>query len=347
MIDAPSVKGFQPGTFAAQARLEAPVLDVRDLQVQYPTREGIVTALDGLSMQVKAGEIVGLVGESGCGKSTAALSFMRLLPKPGRIAAGSITLDGRDILKLSEREMRGLRGPSVAMIFQDALTALDPTMPVGKQIAEPLRLHKGLSGGAARARAIELLGQVGIPDPERRFGQYSHEFSGGMRQRAMIAVALSCGPRLLIADEPTTALDVTVQRQILRLIRELRDTSGAAVVYITHDVGVVAELCARVIVMYAGRAVETGPTQRVFTAPAHPYTAGLLGSTLELTGDRSLPLNAIPGLPPELIDLPAGCAFAPRCPLAVRQCQEARPALEAAGDGHAVDHQVACWLREA
>jgi oligopeptide/dipeptide ABC transporter ATP-binding protein len=233
------------------------------------------------------------------------------------------------------------------MIFQDALTALDPTMPVGKQIAEPLQLHKGLSGGAARARAIELLGQVGIPDPDRRFGQYSHEFSGGMRQRAMIAVALSCGPRLLLADEPTTALDVTVQRQILRLIRELRDTSGAAVVYITHDVGVVAELCARVIVMYAGRVVETGPTQQVFTAPAHPYTAGLLGSTLELTGDRSLPLNAIPGLPPELIDLPAGCAFAPRCPHVLPRCREERPALGAAGAGAGPEQLAACWLREA
>jgi oligopeptide/dipeptide ABC transporter ATP-binding protein len=345
MIDAPSVKGFQGGTFAAQAQFETPVLDARDLQVQYPTRDGTVTALDGLSLQVRAGEIVGLVGESGCGKSTAALSFMRLLPKPGRITAGNILLDGQEILKLSEREMRGLRGPSVAMIFQDALTALDPTMPVGKQIAEPLQLHKGLSAGAARARAIELLGQVGIPDPDRRFGQYSHEFSGGMRQRAMIAVALSCGPRLLIADEPTTALDVTVQRQILRLIRELRDTSGAAVVYITHDVGVVAELCARVIVMYAGRVVETGPTQQVFTAPAHPYTAGLLGSTLELTGDRSLPLNAIPGLPPELINLPPGCAFAPRCPRVLSRCREERPALETVRAG-ATEHESACWLRE-
>ncbi len=321
-----------------------PVLDVRGLQVRFPTRDGIVTALDGLSLQVLPGEIVGLVGESGCGKSTAALSFMRLLPKPGRVTAGEIVLDGRDILKLSDREMRGLRGPSVAMIFQDALTALDPTMPVGKQIAEPLQLHRGLSAAAARARAIELFGQVGIPDPDRRYGQYAHEFSGGMRQRAMIAVALSCGPRLLLADEPTTALDVTVQRQILSLIRQLRDTLGAAVILITHDVGVVAELCARVIVMYAGREVETGPTEKVFTRPCHPYTAGLLGSTLELTGDRSLPLNAIPGLPPELIDLPAGCAFAPRCPRVIPRCREQAPDLETI----AAHHQVSCWRwREA
>ncbi len=327
-----------PSGEECSARL-LPVIDVRNLQVRFPTRDGVVTALDGLSMQVMPGEIVGLVGESGCGKSTAALSFMRLIPQPGRITAGEIVLDGQDILKLSDREMRALRGPSVAMIFQDALTALDPTMPVGKQIAEPLQLHKGLAAAAARARAIELFGQVGIPDPERRFGQYSHQFSGGMRQRVMIAVALSCGPRLLLADEPTTALDVTVQRQILRLIRQLRDTLNAGVVFITHDVGVVAELCTRVIVMYAGRAVEAGPTQAVFTHPTHPYTAGLLSSTLELTGDRSLPLYAIPGLPPELIDLPAGCAFAPRCPRADPECWNAAPILEPSGP----QQSVACW----
>lgn len=344
MIVAEASRGPGPKIELPPAAHAQPVLEVRDLQVRYPTRDGLVTALDGLTLQVKPGEIVGLVGESGCGKSTAALSFMRLIPRPGRITGGEIVLDGQDILKLSDKQMRGLRGPSVAMIFQDALTALDPTMPVGKQIAEPLQLHKGLTAAAARARAIELFGQVGIPDPERRFGQYSHEFSGGMRQRAMIAVALSCGPRLLLADEPTTALDVTVQRQILSLIRQLRDTLGAAVILITHDVGVVAELCARVIVMYAGREVETGPTEKVFTSPCHPYTAGLLGSTLELTGDRSLPLNAIAGLPPELIDLPAGCAFAPRCPRVAAHCREEAPALETIG----ANHQVSCWRwREA
>ncbi len=339
MIQPKPRQALQADSYAWQAAQARPVLDVCELQVRYPTRDGLVTALDGLTLRVMQGEIVGLVGESGCGKSTAALSFMRLIPRPGRITGGEIVLDGQDILKLSEKEMRGLRGPSVAMIFQDALTALDPTMPVGKQIAEPLQIHKGLSGAAARARAIELFGQVGIPDPEKRFDQYSHEFSGGMRQRAMIAVALSCGPRLLLADEPTTALDVTVQRQILSLIRQLRDQMGAAVILITHDVGVVAELCARVIVMYAGRAVETGPTEAVFTHPTHPYTAGLLGSTLELTGDRSLPLNAIPGLPPELIDLPAGCAFAPRCAVAGAECRTAAPVLEPSGP----QQNVACW----
>jgi oligopeptide transport system ATP-binding protein len=317
----------------------AVVLDVRDLQVSFPTREGAVTALDGLSMQVSPGEIIGLVGESGCGKSTAALSFLRLVPKPGKITAGQILLDGQDILKLSPSAMRRLRGPSVAMIFQDALTALDPRMPVGRQIMEPLQIHQALSAQAAKARAIALLASVGIPAPEKRFSQYSHEFSGGMRQRAMIALALSCSPRLLLADEPTTALDVTVQRQIMSLIKRLRDETGAAIILITHDVGVVAEMCDQVIVMYAGRAAETGPTRTVFTRPAHPYTLGLLSSTLELTRDRSRPLNAIPGLPPELIHLPAGCVFAPRCPRAGEVCQNARPTLEAVEPGH----QVSCW----
>jgi oligopeptide transport system ATP-binding protein len=317
----------------------ASTLDVRNLQVCFPTREGIVKALDGLTMQVAPGEIIGLVGESGCGKSTAALSFMRLLPKPGKITAGEIRIQGMDILKLSPTAMRSLRGPTVAMIFQDALTALDPRMPVGKQILEPLQIHQHLPARAAKARAIELLANVGIPSPEKRFSQYSYEFSGGMRQRVMIALAISCNPRLLLADEPTTALDVTVQRQILSLITRMSSETGAAVLLITHDVGIVAEMCSQVVVMYAGSAVEIGPTQTVFTAPAHPYTIGLLGSTLELTRNRSLPLNAIPGLPPELIHLPHGCVFAPRCPRAAAICQEARPVIESID----ANRQVACW----
>ena len=319
--------------------LAGPVLEVRGLQVAFPTRDGVVTALDGLSMQAAPGEIIGLVGESGCGKSTAALSFMRLIPKPGKITAGEIRIEDQNILTLSDAAMRSLRGPSVAMIFQDALTALDPRMPVGKQICEPLQLHQRLSARAAKARAIELLASVGIPSPERRFSQYPHEFSGGMRQRAMIALAISCNPRLLLADEPTTALDVTVQRQILSLIARMRDETGAAIILITHDVGVVAELCDQVIVMYAGRVVESGPTRKVFTSPTHPYTSGLLSSTLELTKDRSLPLTAIPGLPPELIHLPPGCAFAPRCSRADSVCSQTRPELVAVAPGH----QVACW----
>jgi oligopeptide transport system ATP-binding protein len=314
-------------------------LEVRGLQVAFPTRDGVVTALDGLSMQAAPGEIIGLVGESGCGKSTAALSFMRLIPKPGKITAGEILIEGQNILTLSDAAMRRLRGPSVAMIFQDALTALDPRMPVGKQICEPLQLHQRLPARAAKARAIELLASVGIPSPERRFSQYPHEFSGGMRQRAMIALAISCNPRLLLADEPTTALDVTVQRQILSLIARMRDETGAAIILITHDVGVVAELCDQVIVMYAGRAVESGPTRKVFTSPTHPYTIGLLSSTLELARDRNLPLTAIPGLPPELMHLPPGCAFAPRCGRANGLCSQSRPELEAVTPGH----QVACW----
>ena len=329
-----------PMQMDSSIKADAPVvLDVHDLQVCFPTREGIVTALDGLSMQVSPGEIIGLVGESGCGKSTAALSFMRLVPKPGKITAGQILIEGQDILKLGPSEMRTLRGPSVAMIFQDALTALDPRMPVGRQIMEPLQIHQHLSSRAARARAIELLASVGIPAPEKRFSQFSHEFSGGMRQRAMIALALSCSPRLLLADEPTTALDVTVQRQIMSLIKRMRDETDAAIILITHDVGVVAEMCDQVIVMYAGSAVETGPTRTVFTRPTHPYTIGLLSSTLELTRDRSLPLNAIPGLPPELIHLPSGCVFAPRCPRVGDACREARPVLEPVESGH----QVSCW----
>jgi oligopeptide transport system ATP-binding protein len=315
------------------------VLDVRGLQVAFPTRDGVVTALDGLSMQAAPGEIIGLVGESGCGKSTAALSFMRLIPKPGKITAGEIRIEDQDILTLNAAAMRSLRGPSVAMIFQDALTALDPRMPVGKQICEPLQLHQRLPARAAKARAIELLASVGIPSPERRFSQYPHEFSGGMRQRAMIALAISCNPRLLLADEPTTALDVTVQRQILSLIARMRDETGAAIILITHDVGVVAEMCDQVIVMYAGRVVESGPTRKVFTSPTHPYTRGLLSSTLELARDRSLPLTAIPGLPPELIHLPPGCAFAPRCSRADSMCSQTRPELVAVAPGH----QVACW----
>ena len=318
--------------------LTPPVLQVRDLHVAFPTQDGVVQAVAGLTLDIAPGEIVGLVGESGCGKSTAALTLMGLLQKPGRITGGEILLDGRNIVPLAEREMRMLRGPKVAMIFQDALAALDPRMRVGRQITEPLEIHMRLSGKAARQRAIELLAAVGIPSPAERIDQYPHEFSGGMRQRAMIAVALACNPRLLIADEPTTALDVIIQRQILDLILRLRDETGAGVLMITHDVGVVAELCDRVVVMYAGRAVETGATQQVFTRAAHPYTSGLLGSTLDLESDRDQPLRAIPGLPPDLIHLPPGCVFAPRCPRVSDQCR-LQPALEFVD----TDHATACW----
>lgn len=315
------------------------VLQVKRLQVQFKTRDGIVYAVQDLSFHVSPGEIVGLVGESGCGKSTAALALMRLVPKPGRIVGGRILLNDRDILKLSESEMRSLRGHEVAMVFQDALTALDPRMTVGRQIMEPLQIHLNLSPKGARERATELLAQVGIPSPATRLDQFPHEFSGGMRQRVMIALALSCGPSLLIADEPTTALDVTTQNQILNLLVKLKDETGAAIVLITHDVGVVSNVCDRVVVMYAGREVEVGGTRDIFTAARHPYSRGLLESTLMLDGNRERSLEAIPGLPPELIDLPPGCVFYPRCKYRSEQCQTVSPPLEPVANAH----EAACW----
>lgn len=315
------------------------VLEVNNLQVQFSTRDGVVNAVHNLSFHAAPEETVGLVGESGCGKSTAALALMRLVPRPGRITGGSIRLDGQDLLALSDEKVRSLRGPGVAMIFQDALTALDPRMTVGRQIMEPLQIHLRLSAKEAKNRAVELLDQVGIPSPASRLRQYPHEFSGGMRQRAMIALAISCRPRLLLADEPTTALDVTMQNQILNLMLELRQKTHTAVVLITHDVGVVANVCDRVVVMYAGREVEYGRTQDVFTHPVHPYTRGLLESTLMLDGDRDRPLQAIPGLPPELINLPRGCVFAPRCRFRTEACLQDQPELETAES----DHWVACW----
>lgn len=318
---------------------QAPVVEVKNLEVQFATRDGVVSAVQKLSFHAAQEETIGLVGESGCGKSTAALAMMRLIPRPGRITGGSILLGGKDLLTLSEAEMRAMRGSEVAMVFQDALTALDPRMTVGHQIMEPLQIHLRLSGKAARERAIELLDQVGIPSPASRFKQYPHEFSGGMRQRAMIALAISCQPRLLLADEPTTALDVTMQNQILHLIVQLKQQTQMAVMLITHDVGIVANICDRVVVMYAGREVEFGRTQDVFDHPVHPYTRGLLDSTLMLDGDRSRPLQAIPGLPPELIHLHKGCVFAPRCRFRTEQCQQSQPELEEAEN----EHMVACW----
>jgi oligopeptide/dipeptide ABC transporter ATP-binding protein len=315
------------------------VLQIKSLQTRFYTQDGVVAAVDGLTFDVAAGEMVGLVGESGCGKSTAALSIMRLVPKPGKIVGGEILLDGVDLVGLDGREMRMQRGPQVAMIFQDALAALDPTMKVGRQLMEPLKAHLNMSPSEARERAIELLARVGIPSPRERLGAYSYEFSGGMRQRAMIAMALSCAPKLLLADEPTTALDVTIQRQILDLMLSLRDETGAGVILITHDVGVVSETCDRVVVMYAGRKVESGPTEEVFLRPSHPYTIGLLGSTLELGRDKDKPLRAVPGMPPDLIDLPPGCLFWPRCTRQTEICRVQTPVLEAVGQGH----EAACW----
>lgn len=315
------------------------VLQVINLKTQFFTHDGMVAAVDGVTFDVAAREMIGLVGESGCGKSTIALSIMRLLPPQGKIVDGQIILDGQDVVSLNMRQVQAMRGPKMAMVFQDSLAALDPTQKVGEQLMEPLKIHLGMSTNDARKHAVELLDRVGIPAPETQLDAYAHEFSGGMRQRAMIAIALSCDPNLLIADEPTTALDVTVQTQILDLMMKLRDETGAGVIIITHDVGVVAQTCDRVVVMYAGRVAETGPTEEIFKRPRHFYTVGLLNSTLDLERDRTSLLEAIPGLPPDLIDLPPGCPFWPRCPQNSAICRQETPTLEMVGQ----EHLVACW----
>ncbi len=315
------------------------ILHVKNLTTQFFTQDGTVTAVDDVSFDVASGEMVGLVGESGCGKSTIALSIMRLLPPQGKITTGQIMLDGQDVVSLNTRQVRALRGPKMAMIFQDSLAALNPTLKVGKHLMEPLRLHLGMSNREAQKQAIDLLDKVGIPSPAERLNAYAHEFSGGMRQRAMIAIALSCNPKLLIADEPTTALDVTVQKQILELMLRLRDETGTGIAIITHDVGGGSEVCDRVVVMYAGRVAEAGPTEEVFRHPRHYYTTGLLNSTLDLHRDRNTLLEAIPGLPPHLIELPPGCHFWPRCSAHTEICRQQTPQLESVGNGH----QAACW----
>ena len=298
--------------------------------------------MDGVSFAIAPGETLGLVGESGCGKSVTALSLLRLLPRNGRAVAGAVRFEGNDLLALSEAEMRQIRGNRIAMIFQEPMTSLNPVHTIGQQIAEAVRIHQGLGRTAAMARAQEMLRLVRIPDAERRAGDYPHQFSGGMRQRAMIAMALACSPTLLIADEPTTALDVTIQAQILRLMLELKERIGAAILLITHDLGVVAETCQRVIVMYAGRMVEEAPVLELFDHPAHPYTRGLLTSIPHRAGRRRKRLQRFPawcrrcGIP--II----GCAFAPRCPLAVEACRQKAPPIRPIAPGH----HVACFRAE-
>lgn len=315
------------------------LLDVEDLQTHLFTREGLIKAVDGVSFYLRPGETMGLVGESGSGKTMTALSMMRLVPSPpGKIVGGRVMLDGEDLLALSHREMLKRRSTKLSMIFQDPMTSLDPTMKVGQQVAEPMELHLGLTREDAIQRAVELLGRVGVPAPEKRIEDYPHQFSGGMRQRVMIAIALACQPSLLIADEPTTALDVTVQAQFLDLVRELQKEMGMAILWITHDLGVVAELCDRITVMYAGRVVEFGPLDVVLSRPAHRYTAALLRSipTMEKRSGRRL--EAIRGLPPDLSRVPSGCPFRPRCQYAGPACEEVRPALEQM----AAEHYAAC-----
>jgi oligopeptide/dipeptide ABC transporter ATP-binding protein len=299
------------------------LLEVRDLQTQFPTRSGLVRAVDGVNFYLDRGELLGLVGESGCGKSITALSVMRLISPPGRIVNGEILFDGKDLLRLSEAEMRHMRGDDIAMIFQDPMTSLNPVYTVGEQIAEALRLHRKLSRKDARRATIEAMREVAIPDPARRVDDYPHQLSGGMRQRVMIAMALACNPRLLIADEPTTALDVTIQAQILELLNELRKQRDLAVLLITHDLGVVAEVADRVAVMYTGRIVEESPVDELFARPKHPYTEGLLRSVPKLTSEhvaRKERLETIEGVVPRPTDLPPGCHFAPRCPHRMPRC---------------------------
>ena len=325
------------------------ILDVDGLKTYFFTRQGLVKAVDGVSFSLNKGETLAIVGESGCGKSITALSLLRLIPDPpGRIVDGSITLDGRDLIKLDEAGMRKVRGNEISMIFQEPMTSLNPVMTIGDQIAEVLLLHQGMTKQQAREKATEMLRIVRIPVPEQRVKEYPHQLSGGMRQRAMIAIALACNPKVLIADEPTTALDVTIQAQILDLILELQKTLGTAVILITHDLGVVAETAQRVIVMYAGRKVEEASVGELFAKPLHPYTRGLMHSIPRLDLMRGVDhvperLQEIPGIVPALTSLPKGCAFAPRCPLAEDRCRaEYPPYIE-----KSVGHWAACWRSDA
>ena len=318
------------------------LLEVQDLKTYFKVRAGRVRAVDGVSFHVRPGERVGIVGESGCGKSVTALSIMRLLPKPaGEQAGGTILFEDDDLLSLPESNMRKIRGGRIGMIFQDPMTCLNPTMTVGKQIGESLRIHLKLPPDEAQKRAITLLEQVGIPAASERLNSYPHQFSGGMRQRVMIAIALACNPRLLIADEPTTALDVTVQAQILELINGICKEFGTAVIMITHDLGVVAGMTDRVVVMYAGKVVETAPTDDIFAHPSHPYTLGLLASIPRLDEARPEQLKTIEGAPPDLLKPPPGCPFMPRCAFARSICKTMPPLELIAGHSQ---HMMACWV---
>jgi oligopeptide transport system ATP-binding protein len=316
----------------------APLLDVRNLETHFFTQDGVVRAVNNVSFYVNRGETLGIVGESGSGKSVTSLSIMRLIQSPGRIVGGKIMFGDDDLVTASEDEMRKIRGNRIAMIFQDPMTSLNPVLTVGRQLTEAIELHLKLNKGQARVRAAELLHMVGIPSPDKRLADYPHQFSGGMRQRVMIAMALSCNPELLIADEPTTALDVTIQAQILELINRLRSDLGTAVIIITHDLGVVAGMADRVAVMYAGRVVEDGPTGEIFQNPRMPYTIGLLRSIPRLDDEATRQLTPIRGLPPDLIDLPQICPFSPRCDYVQEPCRQQTPPLRAVGP----EHRAAC-----
>ncbi len=317
------------------------LLEVQNLTTRFYTQDGVVQAVNGISYDLAEGETLGIVGESGCGKSVSVLSIMRLIPDPpGKITDGEVRFLGRDLLKLSDDEMRRVRGAEIAMVFQDPMTFLNPVLTVGFQITEALKLHQGMDNKQSRERAAELLTLVGIPNATERLDDYPHQFSGGMRQRAIIAMALSCNPTLLIADEPTTSLDVTIQAQIMDLVKELREKMEMTVIWITHDLGVVAGLADRVLVMYAGFIVEKGTVDDIYKEPRHPYTLALLSSLPRVdrsSGDR---LATIPGFPPDLLGLPPGCPFAPRCSYTVERCRQENPQLAAL----TVGHEVACWV---
>ncbi len=318
-----------------------PLLDVKNLKTQFFTQDGVVKAVDDVSFHIMPGETLGIVGESGCGKSITAMSIMRLIPSPpGKIVGGQILFDGEDVMKMSDEEVRSIRGNKIAMIFQDPMTSLNPVLTINRQISESLELHLGMSKSQSRARSVELLKMVGIPNAEERVDQYPHQFSGGMRQRVMIAMALSCNPSLLIADEPTTALDVTIQAQILDLMRNLQQEHNTALMMITHDLGVVAGMTDRIQVMYAGHVVETAPTEELFANPRHPYTVGLLNSIPRLDAAAKAKLSPIRGLPPDLIDLPDMCPFLPRCDYAREKCEQQNPPLLEVNDVH----RSACWF---
>lgn len=319
----------------------AELLNVQGLETQFRTREGVVHAVNGVSFHLKEGETLGIVGESGCGKSVTMMSLLRLIPNPpGKVVAGSAMYREKDLLKMSDEEIRHIRGSQISMIFQDPMTSFNPVLTIGRQVSEPLETHMGMSRQQATGRVVEMLEMVGIPKAKERLNDYPHQFSGGMRQRVMIAMALVCTPQLLIADEPTTALDVTIQAQIVELVKRLRDELGMAVVWITHDLGIIAGLAERVAVMYGGYIIEEGPVKQIYGNPQHPYTVGLLGSLPRLDASGKKRLVSIEGLPPVLYKKPNYCPFAPRCAYRVERCLHENPELAVVGDGQ----RAACWV---
>lgn len=319
----------------------ADLLNVRGLETQFKIREGVVHAVNGISFTLKEGETLGIVGESGCGKSVTMMSVLGLIPTPpGKVVAGEALYQGKDLLKMSSDEIRHIRGSQISMVFQDPMTSFNPVLTIGRQVAEPLEIHNGASKQQAYERAAEMLEMVGIPKAKERLNDYPHQYSGGMRQRVMIAMSLICTPQVLIADEPTTALDVTIQAQIIELVKRLRDELGMAIIWITHDLGIIAGLADRVLVMYAGLVIEEANVKELYAKPKHPYTIGLLGSLPRVDQDKEDRLASIDGLPPVLLETPSYCPFAPRCKFAVDRCWKENPVLETVG----TNHRAACWI---